>query len=112
MHLQLLPAVIDCLYAHMGAYDNLFFIHSGAAQCHVLGCALDMWVLHLAVRIYNVVFCDPFYCVLQGMDYELPESAMQQLRDVAGDVSMRFRCAAQQQCLLQPIALQLHDVLL
>jgi hypothetical protein len=28
---------------------------------------------------------------LQGMDYELPESAMQQLRDVAGDVSMRFR---------------------
>jgi hypothetical protein len=35
--------------------------------------------------------------VLQGMDYELPESAMQQLRDVAGDVSMRFRCAQQQQ---------------
>lgn len=41
-----------------------------------------------------------FVCLtLQGMDYELPESAMQQLRDVAGDVSMRFRCAACSPCM-------------
>eukprot|EP00882_Tetradesmus_deserticola_P003943 GHRQ01004169.1.p1 GENE.GHRQ01004169.1~~GHRQ01004169.1.p1 ORF type:complete len:540 (+),score=233.07 GHRQ01004169.1:193-1812(+) len=43
-----------------------------------------------------------------GMDYELPEGAMQQLRDVAGDVSMRFRWTDKLTGLLRTARFYLH----
>lgn len=54
------------------------FLHSTARTLDLLLSVTSVLALFL-----------PLLC--QGMDYELPEGALRQLRDMAGDVSMKFR---------------------
>lgn len=71
-------------------------------SCHGLDTCLD------AATASCFAACPSLRELHLGMDYELPESAMQQLRDVAGDVSMRFRWTDKLTGLLRTARFYLH----